>query len=131
MRLLNRKFLITLAAIIVFSLVGYIAYILFTEEQYVAATLNVDQNREIIIWADSYSENCEPYYYEVKENGIVTSTIHFIGCNKDDPNFKLLFSRDRKIVGVIETEAPEELLAIHDFGTGESWPSGNLNDKWE
>jgi hypothetical protein len=131
MSLLNRKYLIVLAAVVVFSFIGYIAYYLFIEEQFVAARLIVDANREIIIWADSYSENCQPYYYEVKENGIAMSLMYSIGCNKDDANFKLLFSRDRKIVGVVEEERPEELLAIIDFGKGESWPREKYNDKWE
>src|SRR6266700_4491561 len=127
----KRKYLLLITGILLLSVLGYFAYILFVQEQYVATTLDAGANREIRIWSDTYFENCQRFYYEVRANGHVTSPISFIDCQYKEPKFRLLYSKDRNLVGVVEDTRPEILVAINDFASGETWPRGNDKDSWE
>jgi hypothetical protein len=126
----RRKYLLLAAATILVSALGYLAYILFVQEQYVVTTLDAGQDREVVIWADRYVENCQPFYYEVKVSGRITSPMSFISCSWEEPPFKLLSSKDRNLVGVVDGERPEVLLVLHDFASGETWPRGKDSDDW-
>jgi hypothetical protein len=33
-----------------------------------------------------------------------------------------VYSKDRTVVGIIEESTPNILYALHDFGSGETWP---------
>jgi hypothetical protein len=110
---------------------GYLAYLLFVQERYVVATLDAGSRREIRIWGDRYIENCQPLYYEVRVDGRVVSPLTFIDCKYREPTFRLLYSKERNLVGVIEDERPEVILAINDFDSGETWPAAKAGDSWE
>jgi hypothetical protein len=127
----KRKYLLLIVGILLLPLLGYLAYILFVQEQYVLTTLDAGANREIRIWADTYFENCQRFYYEIRVNGQVTSPISFIDCRNEEPKFRLLYSKDRHLVGVVEVARPEILVVINDFASGETWPRGNDKDSWE
>src|SRR6266581_5714075 len=58
----KRKYLLLITGILLLSVLGYFAYILFVQEQYVATTLDAGANREIRIWSDTYFENCQRFY---------------------------------------------------------------------
>jgi hypothetical protein len=45
----KRKYLLLIVGIFLLSLLGYLAYILFVQEQYVVTTLDAGGNREIRI----------------------------------------------------------------------------------
>ena len=124
------KYPLLLAAVLLLSLSGYLACG-FRQPSYVFTTLDAGSNREIRIWADVYFENCVRYYYEVRVHGQTTVPISFIDCHSEDPTFNLLHSKDRNLVGVIETRRPEVLVAINDFTSGETWPRANDKDSWE
>jgi hypothetical protein len=127
----KRKYLLLIVGILLLSLLGYLAYILFVQEQYVVTTLDAGANREIRIWSDTYFENCQRFYYEVRVNGQVTSPTSFIDCQHEVPKFRLLYSKDRNLVGIVEDARPEILVVIIDFASGETWPRGNDKDSWE
>jgi hypothetical protein len=124
----KRKYLLLIVGILLLSLLGYLAYILFVQEQYVVTTLDAGGNREIRIWADTYFENCQRFYYEIRVNGQVTSPISFIDCQYEEPKFRLLYSKDHNLVGVVEVARPEILVVINDFASGETWPRANDKD---
>jgi hypothetical protein len=51
----------------------------------------------------------------------------FVGGGDDysQPVFTLVYSKDRNVVGIIEESSPSILYAIHDFGSGETWPGSD------
>ena len=128
---LRSKHLFLLGALLVFSVFAYLAYVLFVQERYVVATLDAGSNRVLLIWKDSYFENCQKFFYEVRVNGDVTSPPSFIDCQYEEPTFTLIYSKDRNLVGVVKNESPEVLVAINDFTSGETWPRAGDRDSWE
>lgn len=131
MELLKPKYLLLVAASLVFSVLAYLAYVLLVQQRNVVATLDAGSNREFILWADTYVEDCQTFLYEIRVKGEVTSPLSFIDCRDDEPTFKLLYSKNRSLVGLVENESPEVLLAINDFVSGESWPRANDRDSRE
>ncbi len=125
------KYLLLVGAGLVLSVFAYLACRPLLEGKYVVATLDAGSNREFRVWADRYIENCERFYYEVRVNGQVTSPVSFIDCQIEDPTFKLLYSSDRNLVGLITKETPEGLVAINDFAGGETWPRASDKDSFE
>jgi hypothetical protein len=100
-------------------------------EDYVFATLNVGERREIVIWTDPFYDNCQAYYYQIKINENTTKPKSFIGCNEIQANFRLIASKDWNLVGVVEAERPNILLVTHDFKTGETWPKPGYTEALE
>ena len=131
MKWFRSRYLLLVGASLVFSVLAYLAYVLFVQQKYVVTTLDAGSNREVILWADTYVENCQRFYYEIRVNDQVTSPISFIDCRDEAPRFKLLYSKDRSLVGLVEKERPEVLVAINDFTSGETWPRANGSDSWE
>ena len=126
-----KRSLVLLSAILVLVL-GYLAYKLFIQQTYVVTNLDAGSNRTITILADAYYDNGQAFYYEVKENGNVTVPKYFIGGGEDDGTmrFKLIYSKDRNLVAVIEADNPNILYALHDFQSNETWPgSDRFSDK--
>ncbi len=67
------------------------------------------------------------FFESDKIRGFVTLVVprtYITGCCRRDetPEFKLLFSRDRNLVGVVWAKRSGVLLLLHDFTTGENWP---------
>jgi hypothetical protein len=58
----------------------------------------------------------------------------FVGATGSDPRgltFSAVAARGGRLVGIVEAAAPDAVLAAHDFGTGESWPSPAAGDSRE
>jgi hypothetical protein len=107
--------------------VGYIAYKLFIQQTYVVANLDAGSNRRITILADTFYDNGQSFYYVVEKDGRLTVPQYFIGGGDDDGTmrFKLIYSKDGNLVGVIEEHNPNIIYALHDFHTGETWPGSD------
>jgi len=48
---------------------------------------------------------------------------------EDLPAFELLWSKDRRAVGVIDRRDPDVVLLIYDMSTHESWPYRNDHEE--
>ncbi len=129
MHFTNRKYTLLTFMILALLLFAYNIYIFLLQEQVVFSKLNVQSNRDIIIWVNTFYDNCLGYYYESR-NSKVTTPKKFIGCNKVGAHFSLLVSKDQNIVGIVEDEKPELVLAVHDFEFGETCLREKEDDKW-
>jgi hypothetical protein len=115
-----------LLAVLVLTL-GYVAYALLIQQTYVVANLDAGSNRQITILADIFYDNGQAFYYDVSGDGRLIVPKHFIGGGDDDGTirFKLIYSKDRNLVGVIEEHNPNIIYALHDFHSGETWPGSD------
>ena len=87
--------------------------------------LVVGNGRTIEITAQSCWEISRSVYYEVKENGNVVTPLCAMtfDSGSDRHRYAMLSARGGSLVGVVDTsQTPHELVILHDFGSGESWP---------
>ena len=67
------------------------------------------------------------WVYEIHENGeMVVPTTHLAGCCGPDAKFKIVWSCDKTIVGLVRTDRAGLLIA-HDFASGATWPRGRAD----
>ena len=52
----------------------------------------------------------------------------FIGSGDDDGTivFRLVYSKDRNLVGLIEESSPNIIYALHDFASGGTWSGSDI-----
>ena len=89
------------------------------------STLVVGQGRTIEITAESCWEISRSVYYEVKENGNVMTPRYAMtfDSGNDEHQYAILSAKGGSLVGVVDTsQTTHELVILHDFGSGESWP---------
>ncbi len=94
------------------------------------ADLQLDNNRAILITAERCEENNRAIFYEVREGDhVVVPTTYLNGLDGNNAlKFSMVYAEDRTLVGVIETSiTPHDLVVMHDFKSGESWPRGKDN----
>ena len=87
--------------------------------------LTVGKGRTIEITGQSCWEISRSVYYEVKENGNVVTPLHVMSFDSGsaEHSYAILSARGGSLIGVVDTtETPHELVILHDFGSGESWP---------
>ena len=61
----------------------------------------------------------------MKENGKVVTPLSAMtfDSGSDEHRYAVLSARGGSLVGVVDTtQTPHELVILHDFGAGESWP---------
>jgi hypothetical protein len=90
--------------------------------------------REFRILADCNWEVSCPLMYEVLENGDVLQPLDDFGFTTADVStlrFRTLMANDGNLVAVVEPEAPDVLLIVHDFSTGDSWPAQGGDEGFE
>ncbi len=95
------------------------------------ARLDVRNGRVILITADVCWEISRSIYCEVKENGrLLVPKTYMGGDNGDDEHqYMVIFAGGDSLVGVLETiGGKRDLVVMHDFKTGESWPRINENE---
>lgn len=126
-KFLTPKLTLAFLLSVLILVVGYLAYKLFIQQTYVVANLDAGSNRKINILADTFYDNGQAFYYDVEENGKETVPKYFIGGGEDDGTmrFKLIYSKDRNLVGVIEEDNANIIYALHDFHSGETWPGSD------
>jgi hypothetical protein len=130
MQFINRKYMILICIVFTLFLFTHKLYVFLSQEQVIFSKLNVKSNRDIIIWTDTFYDNCQRYYYQSRNNEVVTPQ-KFIGCNKTKAHFSLVLSKHQNIVGIVEDENPELVLAVHNFESGGNCSRGKEDDKWE
>jgi len=87
--------------------------------------LVVGNGRTIEVTAASCWEISRSVYYEVKENGKVVTPLFVMTSDggSDKHQYAVLTAKGGSLIGVIETtRTPHELVILHDFSSGESWP---------
>ena len=79
-----------------------------------------------IISADNEWEIARPYYYEVQQGGSTVISRTFVGVgDASGMVFEVRASADRRVLAVVESSAPDILLAIFDTTTSKSWPAAD------
>jgi hypothetical protein len=89
------------------------------------STLVVGKGRTIEITAASCWEISRSVYYEVKVDGNVVTPLFAMtfDSGSDEHQYAILSAKGGSLVGVVDTsQTPHELVILHDFGSGESWP---------
>lgn len=77
----------------------------------------------LILLKEEYFE-IPSWAYEIHVNGeMVVPTTHLQGCCGSHPQFKIVWSCDKRIVGLVRTDN-FGLLIAHDFVSGATWPRG-------
>jgi hypothetical protein len=95
------------------------------------AELAVGKARTIEITAQSCWEISRSIYYEVKENGNVVTPLYAMSFDSgsDEHRYAILRANGGSLVGVVDTtKTPNELVILHDFGSGQSWPRLRNNE---
>lgn len=89
------------------------------------SALVVGKGRTIEITAQSCWEISRSVYYEVKENGKVVTPLYVItfDSGSDEHRYAIVSAKGGSLIGVVDTtQTPHELVILHDFRSGESWP---------
>ena len=77
------------------------------------------------VYADRSWEVSQGFYYEIREQRRVVTprtAIAWITPAGQGPQFRVLEAEKGELIGVLEAGRPEEILVLHDFRSGESWP---------
>lgn len=99
-------------------------------DEYHVTTLRCGEGREIVITADTAWEISQPVRYRVMVDGeAVTTPCYFYGASETEKlRFRLVIAEKGELVGVLHAgENQEELVILHDFLSGESWPGVGRN----
>ena len=93
---------------------------------YLVTTLNVGPGRTIEILASYDVDGGRGISYRVKLNGQTVAPLGLmcVGIDTDKLNFKTITANNGDLVGVFEQRYPDDILAMHDFKSNRSWPSG-------
>ncbi len=89
--------------------------------------IDAGAGRTIVILLDDTAFEIPGWFFEIHvgQQVVVPTTFISGSCRgASDPDFKLLTSRDRTLVGLVRKDRPEVLAVVHDFVSGASWPRG-------
>ena len=103
----------------------------FRSGQVEVTSFKIGGDRRMNLYAESSWEVTQPFFYEVVQDGrvVVPRYIFFYRAPKQKTwNFSLV--RAGRIVGVVDTARPKQLMIIHDLDDSESWPYRG-NEAWE
>ena len=92
--------------------------------EYEIETFDLGKGRSIEILASEDAEVSQSFYYQVKVDQKIVTTLCMIcvGHDRGQLKFKTLIAKDGDLVGIFEQKHPQEILAIHDFKSHDSWP---------
>jgi hypothetical protein len=96
-------------------------------DEYHVATFDCGDGRMIFITAATCWAHSQPVYYTVVVNGkTVTPKWDFTDAHGDakKARFEIVKAENSNLVGLVEVSdsGDRELVLVHDFATGESWP---------
>lgn len=114
---------VVLVAVTIYNLEPIITYL--CESRETIAELDVGQRRTVLITADNCWEISRPIFYEVTDGGkVITPTSYIDGDGGNDSHtYSVVYAEGGALVSVLETtRAPQELVIMQDFKSGESWP---------
>ena len=129
---------------IIFSIILLaVCYVLYTRPERVQrdrSSFSVEKRidagagRTFVILLDDTPFEIPGYFFEIHvgQQIVVPTTFISGSCRgASDPDFKLLTSRDRTLVGLVRKDRPEVLAVVHDFVSGASWPRESGNDTYK
>lgn len=92
--------------------------------EYELETFDLGQHRSIQILASYELEVTQSIYYQVKvdDNIVIPVFMICVGIDRGQLRFGTLLAKGGDLVGIFEKRYPQEILAVHDFKTGASWP---------
>jgi len=101
-----------------------------TQPQVVVTRLAVGSNRTVVILGDACYLNARELSYQVKEGWTVTTPTSYLGSyyywglgDEKKNDYDVIYAEEQSLIGVIDKSiSPPDLLIIHDFKTGYSWP---------
>lgn len=105
-------------------------------EQYVITELPLKNGYDCHIYADSSWEVSRLLYYEIRKSDeiIIPLTRYGSDRGREKYKFRAVYAENDTIIGIIETDRDsQELIAIYDAQTNESWPGlseSRLVKKW-
>jgi hypothetical protein len=106
---------------------------LFRDEVHLA-TFSCGKGRKIVVTADNFWEISRPVHYRVRVNGetvVPTTSFDYVFELRASPKYHLVTAANRDVVGVVDAMRDEkEVLVLHDFTTGESWPYQPRDVSW-
>ena len=119
------KFLRNALLVFLFGLITVI--VLAAWEFTTVARLDAGQGFQICVIADTpwHVDPIRGYYCEVHRGSSTDIEKCYIGCGDSPVSFELRTSSDRNLVALVESSAPNIVLAMFDTTTAEFWPDGN------
>jgi hypothetical protein len=112
---------------IVFIVVGLcicLGYTYLTASRYESSfDLGADVTLTIIC-KPSYEVSHEFVYSVASQNDVFVPETHFMSLHatEERPSFQVMWSEDRRTVGVVDNRHPRTILLIYDTETHDSWP---------
>jgi hypothetical protein len=106
-------------------------------ERYKLCELRVGKKRLIVIRAAGYVDVNQDLFYEVRSGDRIVvpeswfSAWHSDAAQWDDPAFRVVTAPAGELVGVVATKTPDEVLILHDFSVGYSWPAAHAVEHWK
>ncbi|MEX0745995.1 MAG: hypothetical protein WD118_10385 [Phycisphaeraceae bacterium] len=88
--------------------------------------IDVGGERVVLIKGRLLRDFRQAYYYQVQEAGEPVRDPAFFGtmpAGSDVLSFAWHAAEDGELVGLATGTDPREILVLHDFATGESWPA--------
>ena len=117
-----------LLAVVMGGLLARGCYEFFADEVLVVS-LDAGNGRHINIYeAGGIQEITTPLSYEAVIGGQIQAPMYNFACIPLEDrarDFRLVGSSAGNVFGVVESSKPKVLLIMHDFSTGDSWPSTN------
>jgi hypothetical protein len=98
----------------------------FGNGYYHVRTIKVGPSREIRILAEFWWEYNQGLGYEVRQDGRTVVPATHLGTTLElarSISFTTLSACNGDLVALVEPQAPEVLLVLHDFHTGNDWPT--------
>jgi hypothetical protein len=88
------------------------------------------------IFTDNFQEISTPLHYEVRAGGETRTPMTYfcsipIFTSIDARSFVTRSGKKGKLVGIAFASKPDTILAMHNFVTGEDWPSGRDDGRFE
>jgi hypothetical protein len=125
----RRRKLLALTAVLAVGVgFGIWVYRIAVQDEYHVATFDCGDGRTIVITAANFWEVSQAVHYTVLVNGeVVSPKRYFTNANGNSGTllrFDTVTAEDNNLVGVVQiSESGErDLVILHDFATGESWP---------
>lgn len=96
-----------------------------SKSEYEIAQIKVSPRWTIDILASSEMEVSQSIYYRVRVDDEVVVPLFRIcsGHAGRGQRFNVITAKEGALVGVYEARYPDEILALHDFNSNETWPS--------
>ena len=87
-------------------------------------TFDAGEGRRIRVFASCEFDVTRWFSYEIYIDGVIVEDGDLTALAPDDrPDFRIVLSADRQLIGIYEQAEPSVMYMIHDYSTGENWPN--------